>query len=904
MAEGMLTSSESQQTFTFFVGRESGGPNLSSLLNQTADSAQQVTAEELEAYFNAEENDQLRNAFGSFENYLAYMTEREQLIQSGEYDAGNWGAAEDATLTDDQRMLLEGEDLTVDPSDTQQNLEALERRQIQSRNNAYRNWENSEANQALLEKYGVSTQVITENGTTYRWNGSAYVKTYKDPSEDPKRAFIAAVTAAVGGGLGAGEAVSTQLGLSGVAGSAVTGAVDSIVQQVLTGAATGNVSLDLESILRAAVEQGLISTGTFRDIVDNIPLDTGIEGLNEAITAGILNAGSQLITSGEINPEELLRRMAAAGLGDYIDELRDLLPSGGFLDDLANRTGEAWDDLKKFLEENEIVQDAYDIANSIVSSIGGAIPTDMDELKQFLKDMFTGMSPIGECPEGRPQNGGQTGGWTGTSSRQVGDENVVVVGAGGPQAGSQSAQDVYPGWMDCVNLSFLLNIPGLNIPLPPGMTDISLADIRAAIVDAGESFEDFLGDPSAWFEEKYEQIKAAITDPFTDADDLRNWLATVVGGSLAGVLYNGVKDRLEEEVEDLFLPFAPEEEGNECEIEVDGEMVKGQVKGGKCVVPGTDDDDDDDPLGGATPEQCEQQGREHIPADEATGKPAECGGCAAGFEPTQDGNDEVTCQPIDDTRPECGKNQIRNELSGECEDQLTFTPGAPCKDENNQDGVTQEDGSCRVPPPVNTCNDPNSTANPEGGCGECNEGFERKPGATLCTPIDTKNGCPDGQEMVNGECAPKCPQGSTRGADGKCVPSGTVTEPAPNPCDDLDYKRANPTECGGFNGCPAGQDMVNGECVPACKEGEQRQQGVCVPITSGTTPEPEPEPESGSGGGGGGGAGGMLDLNMGVAYQPGVFTGVEYRAPTQPIRALTALNNMIEQDVRKGLFSL
>ena len=47
----------------------------------------------------------LKRAFGDFDNYLAYMTEREQLIQSGDYDVGNWDEAT-GSLTEDELMIL------------------------------------------------------------------------------------------------------------------------------------------------------------------------------------------------------------------------------------------------------------------------------------------------------------------------------------------------------------------------------------------------------------------------------------------------------------------------------------------------------------------------------------------------------------------------------------------------------------------------------------------------------------------------------------------------------------------------------------------------------------------------------------------------------------------------------
>ena len=101
-----------------------------------------------------------------------------QLIQSGDYDVGNWDEATGG-LTEDQLMILEGDDLTQ-YSDTDQDAytEAYGQR-MQEQSAAYDNWVNSDANQALLAKYGVGSTIYNNDGDKYEWNGSAYVKTVK-----------------------------------------------------------------------------------------------------------------------------------------------------------------------------------------------------------------------------------------------------------------------------------------------------------------------------------------------------------------------------------------------------------------------------------------------------------------------------------------------------------------------------------------------------------------------------------------------------------------------------------------------------------------------------------------------------------------------------------------------------
>ena len=261
-----------EMTFTFFKGQEKGDANPAALYNRADSTA--VTLEDLNKYFNDENSKMLQEAFGDFDNYLAYMTEREQLIQSGEYDVGNWveqGVTE-AGLNEDQRMLFEGDaDLTVDPSDPMQNIENLETTVGSSRQTAYDRWVNSEENQALLEKYGVGSTIYNDDGDRYEWNGSAYVKTMKVDDHlgvgDYMRigmgvALGAAVGPALGGALtgSTGAAAGAAAGTTGAAatttGAFAQGAVNKVIGSAIAqGVATGSV--DASQLATAAITGGI-----------------------------------------------------------------------------------------------------------------------------------------------------------------------------------------------------------------------------------------------------------------------------------------------------------------------------------------------------------------------------------------------------------------------------------------------------------------------------------------------------------------------------------------------------------------------------------------------------------------------------------------------------------------------
>ena len=261
-------TNEEAITFTFFRGDETGDANPAALWNRGEST--QVTQAELEAYFNDEGSSMLRQAFGNFDNYVAYMTERESLIQSGDYDVGNWNEYT-GSLTEDELMLLEGEDLTQYGDDASSTYAELEQQRLMEQSSAYDRWINSEANQALLAQYGVTSTIFNNDGDRYEWNGSAYVKTNKVDDNLGFGDVIKAV-GAIALSMAVGGAVSGQLAglLGSTGGAAATGAVQSaIVQGITTG------SIDINDMLTAAATAGLMSE--FNSFLEESGLTSSVE---------------------------------------------------------------------------------------------------------------------------------------------------------------------------------------------------------------------------------------------------------------------------------------------------------------------------------------------------------------------------------------------------------------------------------------------------------------------------------------------------------------------------------------------------------------------------------------------------------------------------------------------------
>lgn len=264
---------EGVTTFTFFEGVELGDANPDFLYKRG--DATQVTESELREYFNDEGSRMLQQAFGDFDNYLAYMTEREGLIQAGDYDVGNWDEYTGG-LTEDELMILEGEDLTQYGDDAQSDYTELYGQQMQEQSSAYDRWVNSEANQALLEKYGVGSTIYNQDGDKYEWNGSAYVKTVKVDDHAGVGDYVkAGILTAMN--YFAGGALTDALVSTGMSATLASGTSTGILNAATQYAATGEV--DFGDALDSAISAGL-STEIINQLTEAGVFDQLEESLN------------------------------------------------------------------------------------------------------------------------------------------------------------------------------------------------------------------------------------------------------------------------------------------------------------------------------------------------------------------------------------------------------------------------------------------------------------------------------------------------------------------------------------------------------------------------------------------------------------------------------------------------
>lgn len=306
---GSSDEEASPQTFTFVSGIETGSGSQGYLYGQEGE-VQQLTVDQLREYYEGDDVNRLQEQFGSFDNYLAYMTERESLIQSGDYDTGSWAEA-DAGFTDDQEMILEGDaDLTIDASDPTQNLENIRRQQTGAQSGAYENWINSDVNQQLLQKYGIGADIYSDSGDRFRWNGSAYVKV-EDASTGVGQYALAGMAALAG--MYAAPALGGALG-GGAMGGAAGGVASSAMSQLI---ATGSV--DPESLAIAALGGAIGGIGdmdpsdmtAFETAVDNAAWDlSGALGVDHATAVRMMQTAGTGIASGD-SLEDVARNLVA-----------------------------------------------------------------------------------------------------------------------------------------------------------------------------------------------------------------------------------------------------------------------------------------------------------------------------------------------------------------------------------------------------------------------------------------------------------------------------------------------------------------------------------------------------------------------------------------------------------------
>jgi len=251
----------------------------------------------------------LQQTFGSFENYLGYMTEASEMLGQQ-----NWWNAEGIDQRTPSQIRREEEDLSRGPAqDTAR--DDLRQSNYNARQSQYQQWLMSEQNQALMAKYGIAPTITNEKGDKFHWTGSGYVRTYK---EDRSQGADIAKAILIGmASYGVGQVVSGALaGAGGAAGGGAGGAAGVAAPTATSGS----------SIASSIAQATGLTTGT----------------VSSAAGAMAGNAAGQLLLTGEINPADMLTAGLTAGILEVADALQYMDPALaesvplGFLDDQIN----------------------------------------------------------------------------------------------------------------------------------------------------------------------------------------------------------------------------------------------------------------------------------------------------------------------------------------------------------------------------------------------------------------------------------------------------------------------------------------------------------------------------------------------------------------------------------------
>ena len=345
-------TAEAGRTYTFYEGletNEQGHEGSSHLYNQAGYS--EATEDDLRAYFEQAEN--LQQTFGDFDTYLAYMNERQDLIDSGEYDPGSWGQTVDTgglTYQDPYGFEISADDYNnMSPNDFMATY-GIDKSEVQviqtdtrtvSRRDGYVAWLESDAVQQLNEKYGISDRLVNDDGREYMWNGTAWVKVVEPESFDFGTALQAAaglgmsvlLTPAVAGVLAPALGAAAANGVAGAIVSSALGLAqgeDVSLGDALRQAATGFLSTAAMEAIGGAFDQvGEFGDEVSSELANSLSI---IQENNPDLFEEIVSSGGlleQAIGEGTGAVEQILTDIAGWAGNEAVDFVWDATNSDG-----------------------------------------------------------------------------------------------------------------------------------------------------------------------------------------------------------------------------------------------------------------------------------------------------------------------------------------------------------------------------------------------------------------------------------------------------------------------------------------------------------------------------------------------------------------------------------------------
>jgi hypothetical protein len=272
-------------------------------LNADAD---YVTMDEIRKSY--EEDTVLHKHFDSVDQYVSYIKDRQDLIDSGQI-MDKWERSNQ--LWHDTFMRTRDGRGGPNAQYVADILEA-ERRRVEEAELA--------ANTGLAEQYGIETNITDDNGNQLRWNGSGYslIERYKEDDKWGRKLTMAAASYIISAGLA--PALSGTLGAAG--GKAAASAISNLATQYMQ-----NGEIDWGSALMAAatayggqaLSDSLAGSGVLGGIGDKITqfgdgiMAGGGDILSSAMQAGGMSLVTQLVMNGDIDWKDAAVAAAIAG---------------------------------------------------------------------------------------------------------------------------------------------------------------------------------------------------------------------------------------------------------------------------------------------------------------------------------------------------------------------------------------------------------------------------------------------------------------------------------------------------------------------------------------------------------------------------------------------------------------
>ena len=324
--------------------------------------SQQLTEDELRAKFNAKDNGQLREAFGSFDNYLAYMDERQDLIDAGELKADWWNTG--VALIDPTSLGREAgmDDRGLETTIVQEGVNQAEQGYAAQ----------ADLQNGLYQKYtGNSGAWYNNDGDKFEWNGTSFVKTAKVDDHNMGPVVLGLVAAGLTAGAESALAggISTALGTGTTATQLASTTIANVAKAALTGGDLG------DALVSSLVTGGLELSGA-TDILNNM-VATGNASI-DTILGDVVKAGTQeLILTGEVTPATLVQAGLVSSIKEGVNYIQEALSPEQLQEVVvtATKKGQDLGNGNYLLDTGAVINDqgivGYDAGNGFVDTGSG-----------------------------------------------------------------------------------------------------------------------------------------------------------------------------------------------------------------------------------------------------------------------------------------------------------------------------------------------------------------------------------------------------------------------------------------------------------------------------------------------------------------------------------------------------